>query len=50
MDKRGQGVIRINNRDELEWEEGLTISALLARFRYTFAHIIGNHYFRIGFF
>jgi sulfur carrier protein len=33
-------VIRINNRDELEWEEGLTVSALLAWFRYTFPHII----------
>ena len=33
-------MIRVNNRDELEWEEGLTVSALLARFRYTFAHII----------
>jgi sulfur carrier protein len=33
-------VIRVNNRDEVEWEEGLTVSALLERFRYTFAHII----------
>jgi sulfur carrier protein len=33
-------VIRVNDRDEIEWEEGLTVSALLARFRYTFPHII----------
>jgi len=33
-------VIRVNNRDEIEWEEGLTVTALLERFRYTFAHII----------
>jgi len=34
------GVVRVNNRDEVEWEEGLTVSGLLERFRYTFAHII----------
>ena len=34
------GVIRVNNRDEVEWEEGLTVSDLLGRFRYTFSHII----------
>ena len=33
-------MIRINNRDEIEWEEGLTVSALLKRMRYTFPHII----------
>jgi len=33
-------VILINNRDEIEWQEGLTISALLERLRYTFPHII----------
>jgi len=33
-------VIRVNHRDEIEWEEGLTVSALLERLRYTFAHII----------
>ena len=33
-------MIRINNRDEAEWEKDLTVSALLARFRYTFPHII----------
>jgi sulfur carrier protein len=34
------GVILVNNRDKVEWEEGLTVSALLERFRYTFPHII----------
>jgi len=33
-------LILVNNRDEVEWEEGLTVSALLERFRYTFPHII----------
>jgi thiamine biosynthesis protein ThiS len=33
-------MIRINNRDEMAWEEGLTVSALLDRLRYTFPHII----------
>ena len=33
-------MILVNNRDEVEWEEGLTVSALLERFRYTFPHII----------
>ena len=33
-------MIRVNNRDEIEWEEGLNVSDLLERFRYTFAHII----------
>jgi len=33
-------VIRVNNRDEVEWEEGLAVSDLLERFRYTFPHII----------
>ena len=33
-------MIRVNNRDEVKWEEGLTVSALLERFRYTFPHII----------
>ena len=43
QDARVQGlghVIRVNNRDDTEWEEGLTVSDLLERFRYTFAHII----------
>ncbi|HIE39150.1 MAG TPA: sulfur carrier protein ThiS [Anaerolineales bacterium] len=33
-------MIRVNNRDEIEWEEGLTPAALLERMRYTFPHII----------
>lgn len=33
-------MIRVNNRDEIEWEEGLTISDLLDRFNYTFPHIV----------
>jgi len=33
-------MILVNNRDEVEWEEGLTVSGLLDRFRYTFPHII----------
>ena len=33
-------VILVNNRDKVEWEEGLTVSDLLERFRYTFPHII----------
>jgi sulfur carrier protein len=33
-------MIRVNDRDEVEWQEGLTVSALLERFRYTFPHII----------
>jgi sulfur carrier protein len=33
-------VILVNNRDEVEWEEELTVSVLLERFRYTFPHII----------
>jgi thiamine biosynthesis protein ThiS len=33
-------MIRVNNRDEIEWEEGLTVSDLLERFHYTFVHII----------
>ena len=33
-------MILVNNRDEVEWEDGLTVSALLERFRYTFPHII----------
>lgn len=33
-------MVRVNNRDEIEWEEGMTVSRLLERMRYTFAHII----------
>lgn len=33
-------MIRINNRHELEWEEGVTVSDVLNRMNYTFPHII----------
>jgi thiamine biosynthesis protein ThiS len=33
-------MIRVNNRDEIAWEEGLTAAVLLERFRYTFPHIV----------
>ena len=33
-------MILVNNRDKVEWEEDLTVSTLLDRFRYTFPHII----------
>jgi thiamine biosynthesis protein ThiS len=33
-------MICVNNRDEITWEKGLTVSALLERFHYTFPHII----------
>jgi sulfur carrier protein len=33
-------MIRVNDRDEVTWEEGLTVFDLLERFRYTFPHII----------
>ena len=33
-------MILVNNRDEIVWEEGLAVSGLLERFRYTFPHII----------
>ncbi|HID89666.1 MAG TPA: sulfur carrier protein ThiS [Anaerolineae bacterium] len=33
-------MIRVNDRDEIEWEEGMTVSDLLERMRYTFPHII----------
>ena len=33
-------MICVNNRDQIEWEEGLTVSGLLERFRYTFPHIV----------
>ncbi len=32
-------MIRVN-RDEIPWEEGLTVAALLQRLRYTYPHII----------
>ncbi|MBC7228021.1 MAG: sulfur carrier protein ThiS [Thermoflexales bacterium] len=34
------GFIRINNKDEMEWEPGLTVTELLRRFRYTFPAIV----------
>lgn len=33
-------MIRVNNRSNMEWEEGLTVSELLERLRYSFPHII----------
>ena len=33
-------MIRVNDRDELEWEDGLTVTGLLDHFRYTFPHIV----------
>ena len=33
-------MILVNDRDKIEWQEDLTVSALLERLRYTFAHII----------
>ena len=33
-------MIRVNNRSDMEWEEGLTVSELLERLRYSFPHII----------
>lgn len=33
-------MIRVNNRDEIEWKEGLTVSDLLDRFNYTFPHSV----------
>lgn len=35
-------MIRVNDRDDVVWEEGLTVSALLERFRYTFPHIVAK--------
>ncbi len=34
------GLVRVNNRDEIEWEPGLTVTELLRRFRYTFPAIV----------
>jgi sulfur carrier protein len=33
-------MIRVNNRDEITWREGMTVSDLLEQFRYTYPHII----------
>ena len=34
------GTVRVNNRDEIPWEPGLTVTELLRRFRYTFPAIV----------
>lgn len=34
------GTVRVNNRDEIPWESGLTVTELLRRFRYTFPAIV----------
>jgi sulfur carrier protein len=33
-------LIQVNNRHEVEWEDGLTVTALLERLNYTFPHVI----------
>ncbi|MFO7741878.1 MAG: sulfur carrier protein ThiS [Anaerolineae bacterium] len=33
-------MIRVNNRTDVQWEEGMTVSTLLERLNYTFPHII----------
>ncbi len=33
-------MIHINNRDKVEWQEGLTVSSLLERMRFTYPHIV----------
>lgn len=33
-------MIRVNNRDEIEWEEGLTVFDLLERLRYILPHVM----------
>ncbi len=33
-------MIQVNKRKEVEWEEGMTVSALLERLNYTYPHII----------
>lgn len=33
-------MICVNNRDEIPWEPGLTVTELLRRFRYTFPAIV----------
>jgi len=33
-------LIRVNNRDEVEWVEGLTVSELLERLRYRFPRML----------
>ncbi|MGD2178171.1 MAG: sulfur carrier protein ThiS [Anaerolineae bacterium] len=33
-------MIRVNNREEIEWREGMTVSDLLEHLNYTYHHII----------
>jgi thiamine biosynthesis protein ThiS len=33
-------MIRVNDREELGWTEGLTVRKLLEQLRYTFVHIV----------
>jgi thiamine biosynthesis protein ThiS len=33
-------MIRVNNRDEVAWEEGLTVSGLLERLNYTYPLLV----------
>ena len=33
-------MIRVNQRTDVEWEEGMTVSDLLERLNFTFPHII----------
>ncbi len=33
-------MIRVNDRDEVEWAEGMTVSALLERLRYNFPRML----------
>jgi len=33
-------VIRVNDRDEIEWEQGLTVATLLERLKPTFPYIV----------
>ena len=33
-------MIRVNKRDDVEWEEGLTVAVLLERFRHVSTHVV----------
>ncbi|HDQ73014.1 MAG TPA: sulfur carrier protein ThiS [Chloroflexi bacterium] len=33
-------MIRVNNRDDVEWREGMTVSDILEQFRYTYPHLV----------
>jgi sulfur carrier protein len=33
-------VVRVNGRDEVEWQPGLTVARLLERLRFTFPRVI----------